>query len=330
MTIDRIRHAARTATRGTALAALLLGALPAAARAQYQRVGDFHVRPASRSAQALAAAFPDSAVGYGALLWACDGDGVLAGLRLNRGHSHGTLVDVELRFDGGEKETLRLLGAPARSVWIASAADAARLAERARTAQRLVVAVPRDTAAGSEAEYAYSLAGAGEALDRLACARATRARLPGLQVLAAASYAPWVNRGRVTDANPWSMPVLENPQGLLAALRRAAPPSMMSEARNVEATVRFRVRADGSVDSASVSVVRSSGRTRFDAVAVEAVRRLRFSPGTWWGRADDFWVDQPLSLAMLPRRLESGAAGGMVSSPRTGAPSGCNPSGGRC
>lgn len=287
----------RSTARAAVLGALLLGALPAAVNAQYQRAGSFHVRPASRSAQALAVAFPEGSVGWGALLWGCEGGGVLAGLRLDRRDSLD--VDVELRFDGGEKETFHLARSGRSTVWITSPEDGARLAERVRGAQRLVAAVPPDTTEESGTEYAYSLDGAGDALDRLACGSRARGRQPGDRVLAAAFYEPWINAaGRVTDADAVERPRVIDTAAFSRYLFRHYPPDLFSRGVGGTVEVKFRVLADGQVDAATIEVVRSSTHPEFNPVAANAVKELEFAPGTLWGRPEKFWVVQPVRFAI--------------------------------
>jgi|GEM_PF-3079765 len=82
--------------------------------------------------------------------------------------------------------------------------------------------------------------------------------------------------------------------------------------------VRYRVLARAVVDSASISVVRSSGDAVLDSEAVAAVAISRFQPGTVDGIQAAAWVTQPVRFVMM----DDGPADGepSVSVPSAPAP----------
>ncbi|HEX5869704.1 MAG TPA: energy transducer TonB, partial [Longimicrobium sp.] len=98
----------------------------------------------------------------------------------------------------------------------------------------------------------------------------------------------------------------------------ASYPPALNEAR-VEGRVeaRFRILEDGSVDSASISII-STDNEQFNGPTIRALPVLRFRPAKVGGRPVKVWVILPVSW--LPQPFESPGSQAMPSAPA--APSG--------
>lgn len=91
------------------------------------------------------------------------------------------------------------------------------------------------------------------------------------------------------DVDPKPRPI--DLSTLSRAMRRMYPPTLHTDFVENTVQVRFAVTAEGGVDSASVT---HSTDPRFDRLTLEAIRRLRFTPGRINGRPVRTWVELPL------------------------------------
>ncbi|HWK90516.1 MAG TPA: hypothetical protein VNP72_11075, partial [Longimicrobium sp.] len=231
-----------------ALPLLLAGAVRPAA-AQDGRAGNFYVRLRTDAAtgedRSLAIVFADSQPGDGALMWACgaDGAGLAAGVRHEYERRSGTVPDVVWRFDHDEPRTTTLHGVKKYEMWVLAPEDAAWLTARARTAARLSLTLPPDSAAPARAanpalpadqemgrrtptELVYALAGADSAFDALECgARPPRGHPAPGATLNGAGDTPWLDvDGTLSDAPAEVVPRALNRSEVAGFLSRNYPP----------------------------------------------------------------------------------------------------------
>jgi TonB family protein len=283
-------------------AALLLGGvLPCASvHAQPARDGSFHLRvraDASGEDHALAIVFPDSQAGEGALMWACDGAGMVAGVRMHD-LDRGGVRNVVWRFDGDAPDTSAFQGSRESALWLVDAVDVERFTRRARTAARLEIVAPGDSASRPAMEFRYSLGGADSALGILQCDANPRGRPAGRATLARASETPWLDAGGTLTDAPWAVgPSLRNVSETQRYLARSYPAELRSGGVTGQVEVKFRVMEDGTVDPASVQAV-SATHPAFAPVAMAAVTRARFRPGEAYGRPVKTWVEFPINFAL--------------------------------
>jgi TonB family protein len=102
------------------------------------------------------------------------------------------------------------------------------------------------------------------------------------------------------DEASWdAMPELANPRDVREALRRNYPPLLRDAGVEGSTTVRFRVRADGTVDIGSMDV-RSATTDDFARAALVVVPRMRFRPGRRGGKPAAGWVTLPVRWQTSP------------------------------
>jgi TonB family protein len=284
------------------LPAMLLSVVLPSARAEAQRdtrFGSVYVRADSAPARdrGLVIAFADTMPGEGALMWACGAEGgPIAAVRLYDRRRPGAR-HVVWRFDGDAPDTTVLRGAEGSKVWFPDDADARRLTQRARTAERLVLTAPGDLLKPDH-EFRYALGGVDSALARLPCgsAPADRGRGAGRAALELAWETPWLAPdGTLSDGAVQEWPRLVNPGQLQGQLQRNYPPELRAARVAGEVELKFRVMEDGGVDSTTISVVRSS-HPEFAVVGTRVVRFVRFRPARIYGRPVAVWVTQPFSF----------------------------------
>lgn len=278
------------------LPAMLPCAVLPAARAEAQgdaRFGSVYVQ----ADRGLVLAFADTMPGEAALMWACGGEGgLVAAVRLYDRRRPGARR-VVWRFDGDAPDTTALRGAEGAKVWFADDADARRLTQRARTAERLVLSVPGDILKPGR-EFRYSLGGVDSALARLSCgsAPADRGRGAGRSRLEYAWETPWVAPdSTLSDDAVEEWPQMLNAQELQRQLSRNYPPELRDAGVPGVVELKFRVMEDGRVDSTTISVVRSS-HPEFTVVGIRVAGSARFLPARIYGRPVAVWVTQPFSF----------------------------------
>lgn len=83
-----------------------------------------------------------------------------------------------------------------------------------------------------------------------------------------------------------------------AAQNRAPAYPSLSRKKKEQGTVLLKllVKADGSVGS--ISVLKSSGFSRLDQAALQAVKHWRFTPATQQGKNIDYWYEMPMTFAL--------------------------------
>jgi TonB family protein len=287
------------------LAAILLPA--GAAHAQRDvKVGDVWVRThrAAGEDRSLALVFADSSPGAGTLMWACEGGGLVPGIRQLRLRLDGAPRRVVVRFDAEAPDTLTLQGAREVPVWLVDPAEGERFTRRVQAASRLAITVPPDSAGWQGAEYRYALREAGPGLQRLECgtdAARRRGRPAGRATLQRAANVPWADsRGRLTDREWEQLPQLTNPRDLQRHLARNYPPPLRDRGVEGEVHVRFRVLEDGRVDSASVHVT-STTHPLFNPVAIQAALIAVFQPARVYERPVKVWIELPFQFSFPAR-----------------------------
>ncbi|HET7462041.1 MAG TPA: TonB family protein [Longimicrobium sp.] len=107
----------------------------------------------------------------------------------------------------------------------------------------------------------------------------------------------------VTGGGTYEISAVETPPRLLNGgwaareIARRYPPAQRDAGTPGDVVVRFRVRADGDVDSATVAAEASTD-TAFEAPAVAVIRHMRFSPALVGGRAVRVWVSIPIHFEL--------------------------------
>jgi TonB family protein len=99
------------------------------------------------------------------------------------------------------------------------------------------------------------------------------------------------------------MPELANGGAVERALRKHYPPQARDRGESGTVMLRFRVLANGSVDSASVAV-EGSDAPEFADAAMAVARMMRFRPARTRQGPVAAWVQQPITFrSEAPRRL---------------------------
>lgn len=241
--------------------------------------------------------FPDGQPGNGAMMWACDrgSPDLASGIRLRDVGTKDTLHAAAWVFDTDPPQSVVLRRVGKSDIWMPDTAHAARFTHRGQTASRLVVTLAADTL-GRVDEYRYRLRGLEAALGRLGCTGG--GDMAGRDVLERASQVPWVGlRGVLTDAPAEVLPQIIDRLEFQRYLTRNYPVALRDAGVGGEVHVRFRVLQNGTVDPASVAVTRSTEHG-FDEAAIEAARRLTFSPARIYGQPVRVWVAVPITYTI--------------------------------
>jgi TonB family protein len=117
--------------------------------------------------------------------------------------------------------------------------------------------------------------------------RSTTALLAAALLLAAAPA-----RAQAAD-EPETQPELLNARNLTRIISRAYPAEVRGRRAPTTVDVHMKILADGSVDSASVSIATSPDRL-FNAAAAKVAVQMRFRPATLGGQAVPVWVTVPI------------------------------------
>jgi TonB family protein len=291
--------------RLAAAAAVLVVAQPARAQ-QDLRIGGFHLRlqtdPITDMDRSLALLYPrdHDREGTGLIMWACSGTtgDLMAGVKLGYGRT-GATQPVVWRFDADRPDTTHLEGLDG-TTWFLREADTAPFTIRAKTASRLVIRVPGGPPSFRTTDYFYDFRDAGNALNRLSCAR--NPSLLGRRVDEVEDTTPAPRVDAETGETYELSAVEEVPRPTnVADLRRALDanyPPLLRDAR-VTGTVevRMRVMEDGTVDATSIQVT-SSSHEQFNEPTIRAVRTLRFRPAKVNGRPVRVWVELPIQWTL--------------------------------
>jgi len=94
---------------------------------------------------------------------------------------------------------------------------------------------------------------------------------------------------------PDTQPVLLNRRDMPRLTTAAYPPELRQRRLAGAAEVHMKVLPDGTVDSATITVI-SATETLFGPAAVEVARQLRFRPATIEGIPVAVWVDFPVAF----------------------------------
>jgi TonB family protein len=277
------------------LGAALLMAAPAHGQQEYAH-GNFRVRvqPARSGDGSVAMLYVRSpADDVGMISWTCTGGGVQPAVRLGGEAAANGTRRVVLRFDSDRADTVALRAQAGSGTWSVPAPRIAAFTTRTRTASRLVIRVLGGGGATGR-EFAYDLTGSTAALDRLPCARDPQA--PGTFV----GQGVGRERPREDEGGTYELASVEerpspiNTRELLRALERSYPPLLRDARVAGTVQVRFRVLPDGTVDTTSIRITRSS-QEEFNQPTIDAVSILRFRPAKVGGRPVRAWVELPIS-----------------------------------
>lgn len=304
-----------SALRLLGLGAALLMAVPAQGQRQDFEYGNFRVRvqtdPIGDQDQSVALLFVDSpADDVGSISWMCVQGGVQPGVRLI---GSGERQPVVWRFDSDRPDTVTLEALPGASTWFVPGDRIVGFTTRAKTADRLVIRV-----LGSDpAEYVYDLTGSTAALNRLPCGRTPRAPADFI------GQGATKERPREDAEGTYELSLVEqrpspiNTRDLLRALERNYPPLLRDSRQTGTVQARFRVMADGSVDTASIRIT-SSSDTAFNQATIRSLGVLRFRPAKVNGRPVRVWVELPIVWTVMdspPPADSADSAGGRPDRP---------------
>jgi TonB family protein len=286
----------RAAVLGCTLALALLPLRPA--HAQSSRVKDFHIRPGTDTAtsedRSAVSIQPRRGSSGGLLLWQCVERGGLAVGVLVLGTRDGGSRPLAWRFDRDRPHTATASAIPTEGYWYLPAEDVAPFTLRARQARRLVVNVPGTAGSPAPLEFVYEMDGAGEALDRLSCARSEPvAGRPILQ--RELGLGPPPDEGNYELAAVEVMPRITNGAAFQELVADSFPPALVGTGIRGQVRLRLRVQENGRVDSASVQVVESTHEA-LNALAVMAGRRLVMTPALVNNRPVAVWVELPFAF----------------------------------
>jgi protein TonB len=98
---------------------------------------------------------------------------------------------------------------------------------------------------------------------------------------------------------PPAAPAVQPPSAQAQGLQNRAPKyPQLSRKKKEQGTVLLKllVKADGTVGT--ISVLKSSGFSRLDQAALQAVKHWRFVPAKQQGQSIDFWYEMPMTFAL--------------------------------
>lgn len=98
---------------------------------------------------------------------------------------------------------------------------------------------------------------------------------------------------------PQAAPAVQPPSAQAQGLQNRAPKyPQLSRKKKEQGTVLLKllVKADGTVGT--ISVLKSSGFSRLDQAALQAVKHWRFVPAKQQGQSIDFWYEMPMTFAL--------------------------------
>ncbi|WP_306519965.1 energy transducer TonB [Rheinheimera sp.] len=98
---------------------------------------------------------------------------------------------------------------------------------------------------------------------------------------------------------PQAAPAVQPPSAQAQGLQNRAPRyPQLSRKKKEQGTVLLKllVKADGTVGN--ISVLKSSGFSRLDQAALQAVKHWRFVPAKQQGQSIDFWYEMPMTFAL--------------------------------
>lgn len=100
-------------------------------------------------------------------------------------------------------------------------------------------------------------------------------------------------------AKPAAAPAIQPPSAEAQGLQNRAPKyPQLSRKKKEQGTVLLKllVKADGTVGN--INVAKSSGFSRLDQAALQAVKHWRFVPAKQQGKAIDFWYEMPMTFEL--------------------------------
>lgn len=102
-----------------------------------------------------------------------------------------------------------------------------------------------------------------------------------------------------TKVAPTAAPAVQPPSAQAQGLQNRAPKyPQLSRKKKEQGTVLLKllVKTDGTVGT--ISVLKSSGYSRLDQAALQAVKHWRFVPAKQQGQSIDFWYEMPITFAL--------------------------------
>lgn len=251
---------------------------------RFEDIGSFRYRPRfdpitdRDQSEAVAQTAHDRMGGVSAFIsWSCEERGLLITITASDAGPD-ERVRVVYRFDQDRPDTVSVLTWPIGGALSVPDELLHAFTTRARSAARLVVRVIHGN---GESDRYFDLAGSDRALGLLACVR----DLPP----APAPLPP----GEFEASRVDQVPDLINRDEVLRVLNASYPAELRRAGVGGDVGVRVRVRADGTVDRASMRVVHSTD-PRFDDAARAVVAAMRFTPAQRAGRPVTVWVNVPV------------------------------------
>ena len=223
----------------------------------------------------LACGDDNAAIGGAALLPAIGGAGDTLVLAIRLGQAPPDTITLDAGGEGGAS-------------WFVRDRDLGPILRRALTSDSLSIEMLGGSGPGELTAYTYSLTGLDTIIARLGCTVTPPA--PGQ--LTGRSVMQYLLSGMI-PSSALEYPRPTNTAQFQRALASGYPAQLRHTGERGEVFVRFRVKEDGLVDSASVQVLRSTNEA-FNPGAMNAVRQLRFRPATAYGRPVKVWIEQPL------------------------------------
>ena len=223
---------------------------------------------------------------------ACGGDraGLAGAVMLPAWGTAGDSLPVELRLDEAEPDTLMLDGFDG-TFWYLRDADVAPVIAGALEADSMFVQTVDAPLLGEHARFAYSLEGLDSVMVRLGCEA-----LPPASGQAAGKITLHTTTSQIVPLSAITPPQLENRSVLTRILDLLYPPEIWdSVAQREEVVVKFRIIEDGSVDSTSIQVLRSTNDGLNQYVS-DAIRHACFSPPRAYGRPIKLWTEVPFTI----------------------------------
>ncbi len=216
----------------------------------------------------------------GDLIWTCH-DSLLIYISIPRVRP-GERSRMIFAFDQDAPDTVAL-PVSRMAAWELPAERNRAFTARARTARLLTVRLVNGR---QRTDRVFEMDSAGRVLGRLACVRELEPLLP--------PDPRDVDLAEVEDP-----PRLVNYRAVQQALAQEYTPEQRAALFAGQVLLRFRVMEDGSLDTASIQVLRSSDPA-IEASALRVVRMMRFDPGRVGGRAVRTIVTQPLGFQAAP------------------------------
>jgi TonB family protein len=276
------------------------------AQRRAERVGDFSIEVTTDSVTSQDRSFATlwpwgeyfGNIDSGLFMVACGRDhaGLAGAVMLPAYGASGDSIAVELRLDEADPDTLMLDGIDG-PFWYLRDSDVASVIASALKADSLFLETLDVLRRRERTRFAYGLQGLDSVMVRLGCEA-----LPPASGQAAGRTTLNATTSQIVPRSAITYPHLENRRVVSQILDVRYPPEVWdSAAEREEVVVKFRILEDGSVDSTSIQVLRSTN-DGLNQVASEAVRRACFSPPRAYDRPIKLWTELPFTFVRPSRR----------------------------